>query len=298
MKKITFFALLCILALAACKQEPTLPKNVQKGTQAAVDDGLIQDYLKKSALTGFKNTDSGIYYKIEKEGTGDVPADSWTVKVHYEGKLLDGKVFDSSIQRGEPVSFPLGNVIVGWRDAVKMLKTGGKGTFILPSGLAYGPQGGGPIPPNSVLVFSIELLEGRDQAQADDAAIKEYIQKNNLKMERTPTGIYYTIEKPGTGAAADINSKVKVHYHGTLFDGTVFDSSVERKQPAEFPLKGVIPGWQQAVPLLKVGGKGKFIIPSALAYGPRPAGKISPNSNLIFDIELLEVGAAEAGATH
>ena len=105
----------------------------------------------------------------------------------------------------------------------------------------------------------------------------------------TESGIYYIIEKEGDGNHPTLDSKVTAHYHGTLLDGTVFDSSVERGQPADFPLRGVVKGWQEGVPLLSKGGKGKFILPSGLAYGSRSAGaKIKPNSVLIFDIELVD----------
>ena len=92
-----------------------------------------------------------------------------------------------------------------------------------------------------------------------------------------------------TGAKPKTTDTVKVHYHGTLADGTVFDSSVERGQPVEFALNGVIPGWTEGLQLMAVGDKFKFFIPPALAYGPRQAGRIPPNSALVFEVELLAV---------
>ena len=85
-----------------------------------------------------------------------------------------------------------------------------------------------------------------------------------------------------------MQDKVTVHYHGTLLDGTVFDSSVERGEPISFSLGQVIPGWQEGIPYLKKGGKGKLIIPSHLAYGGRRAGKIPPFSVLVFEVELID----------
>ena len=88
---------------------------------------------------------------------------------------------------------------------------------------------------------------------------------------------------------------MKVHYHGTLIDGSVFDSSVERGEPVSFPLNGVIPGWTEGVQLMKVGDKFQFVVPSKLAYGEQGAGgKIGPNSTLIFDVELLSIEKPEA----
>lgn len=108
---------------------------------------------------GVKTTASGLQYEVLSAGTGASPKATDVVKVHYEGKLIDGTVFDSSLQRGEPVEFPLNGVIPGWTEGVQLMKVGSKFRFVIPSALAYGPQGAGPIPPNSVLVFVVELLD-------------------------------------------------------------------------------------------------------------------------------------------
>jgi len=114
-------------------------------------------------------------------------------------------------------------------------------------------------------------------------------QKNEMKT--TASGLKYQVLKPGTGTASPkATDTVKVHYHGTLLDGTVFDSSVERGQPISFPLNGVIPGWTEGLQLMKVGDKFKFEIPPNLAYGPAsPSPKIPPNSTLVFEVELLGI---------
>jgi FKBP-type peptidyl-prolyl cis-trans isomerase len=108
---------------------------------------------------------------------------------------------------------------------------------------------------------------------------------------KTPSGLQYQVLKAGSGPSPKETDVVRVHYHGTLIDGKVFDSSVQRKEPAEFPVNRVISGWTEALQKMKVGDKWKLFIPSELAYGPRgtPGGPIPPNAVLIFEVELLEI---------
>ena len=107
---------------------------------------------------------------------------------------------------------------------------------------------------------------------------------------KTPSGLIITTLKPGTGAFPKATDTVKVHYHGTLTDGTVFDSSVERKEPTTFALNGVIPCWTEGVQLMKVGGKSRLVCPSNLAYGDRGAPpRIKPGAALVFEVELLDI---------
>lgn len=107
-----------------------------------------------------KTTASGLQYIVEKEGEGAQPTAEDEVTVHYTGKLLNGTVFDSSVNRGEPATFPLNRVIPGWTEGVQLMKEGGKYTFFIPSDLAYGPQGvPNAIPPHSTLIFEVELIK-------------------------------------------------------------------------------------------------------------------------------------------
>ncbi len=291
-------SILATVLFIGCGDSNSSIPAAEPGTKEAE----IQDYLKSKKLFGkAQKTASGLYYVMESEGEGRAPSIEDQVKVHYHGTLLDESVFDSSVDRGTPAEFPLRGVIKGWQEGIPLLKPGGKAKLVIPPDLGYGPRpaGGGKIPANSVLVFDVELIEAVDmaakaleQANKDDVIIKNHLAEAGLegKTQRTDSGIYYMIEKEGKGDNPTIDSKVKVHYHGTLLNGNVFDSSVDRGQPIEFPLKGVVKGWQEAVPLLKPGGKGKFFIPSGLAYGERGAGNsIPPNSVLIFNIELLEI---------
>ena len=131
-----------------------------------------------------------------------------------------------------------------------------------------------------------------NQAKADAFLAENKSKEGVIELEN---GLQYEVLQEGTGATPTVEDQVTIHYHGTLLDGTVFDSSVDRGQPATFKLSGLIPAWQIAVPLMKEGGKIRIYSPPALAYGPRGSGSgsIGPNEALIFDIELIKVGAEE-----
>jgi FKBP-type peptidyl-prolyl cis-trans isomerase FklB len=131
-----------------------------------------------------------------------------------------------------------------------------------------------------------------EKMEKNKAAGEAFLAENKSKpgVVTLPSGLQYKIITEGTGPKPTLNDKVKTHYHGTLIDGTVFDSSVERGQPISFPVSGVIKGWTEALQLMPVGSKWKLFLPADLAYGDRQAGpKIGPNSTLVFDVELIAI---------
>lgn len=138
--------------------------------------------------------------------------------------------------------------------------------------------------------FMAELQVGEGAVNLEEGL--KFLGENRKKegVEETASGLQFTILKTGDGDLPTLTDQVKCHYHGTLIDGTVFDSSVERGQPAIFPVNGVIQGWVEALQMMSVGSKWRLFIPSDLAYGDRGAGgAIGPNTTLIFDVELLEI---------
>ncbi|HWN94126.1 MAG TPA: FKBP-type peptidyl-prolyl cis-trans isomerase [Methylomirabilota bacterium] len=139
-----------LMGKAESKQKEAGEKNLKDGEK------FLAENKKKE---GVKSTASGLQYKVLKSGAGKTPKATDTVKVHYHGTLIDGSVFDSSVERGEPTSFPVNQVIPGWTEVLQLMKEGDKWQVYIPSQLAYGPQGPSPkIGPNSTLIFDVELL--------------------------------------------------------------------------------------------------------------------------------------------
>lgn len=124
-------------------------------------------FAENAKAEGVSQTDSGLQYKVLEEGDGAKPGADDTVTVHYRGRLLDGTEFDSSYERDQPATFALNSVIAGWTEALQLMSEGSKYELYIPSDLAYGPGGNGPIPPNAALIFEVELLEIDDQTDTE-----------------------------------------------------------------------------------------------------------------------------------
>ncbi len=140
------------------------------------------------------------------------------------------------------------------------------------------------------LFFTISIIAivscSKDQLTKDDDILQDYIQAKSLKATKHASGLYYIINKEGTGANPSLSNTVTVHYKGFLTDGTQFDGTTSN--PITFPLSNLIQGWQIGIPLIKKGGDIKLLIPSTLGYGTRRSGSIAPNSVLVFDIQLVD----------
>ena len=141
------------------------------------------------------------------------------------------------------------------------------------------------------VIREIMQAEAAAKAEAAAGAGREYLAENAKRDGVTvlASGLQYEVLVAGEGAKPSADDQVRTHYHGTLIDGTVFDSSYERGQPAEFPDGGVIPGWVEALQLMGTGSKWRLHVPSELAYGAQAVGSIPPHSVLVFDVELLDI---------
>ena len=232
-----------------------------------------------------EKSSTGLASLVLKKGTGTVhPSATDKVQVHYTGWTKDGKMFDSSVVRGEPTSFGLNQVIKGWTEGVQLMVEGEKRRFWIPGDLAYGETPQRPGAPAGQLTFDVELLKiiAPPEVPKDVAAPP-------ADAKKTASGLAYKELQPGSGPTPGPDSRVKVHYTGWTKDGKMFDSSVLRERPATFGVGGVIKGWTEGLQLMKEGAKYRFWIPADLAYGETPQRPGAPAGQLTFDVELLEV---------
>jgi peptidylprolyl isomerase len=234
-------------------------------------------------------TETGLEYLDVREGTGQSPRPGRTCVVHYTGWLWEhgakGKKFDTSkeddhseVDRGVPFTFHLGKgeVIKGWEEGISGMKAGGKRELLIPANQAFGERGAsGVIPPKATLFYEIELLE---------------------VWQKTESGLEYFDVKEGTGAEPRTGQTCVIHYTGWVWRANAkakkFDSSVDRDEPFSFALghDEALPGRDEGVATMRVGGKRKLLIPAALAYGEKGLGAdVPPNSKLYFVVELLKV---------
>jgi FKBP-type peptidyl-prolyl cis-trans isomerase len=230
---------------------------------------------------------SGLVSKVLTAGTGkEHPVPSDKVKVHYTGWTKAGQMFDSSVTRGEPITFPLNAVIPGWTEGVPLMVVGEKRRLWIPAVLAYGVR---PRPgtPTGDLVFDIELLEIIPPPKAPP--VPEDVKAAPANAKKTASGLAYRELTPGTGTDhPTATGSVTVNYTGWTPDGKMFDSTVAHRQPATFRLNNVIKGWTEGVALMTKGEKVRFWIPASLAYGDKPTRPGAPPGPLVFDIELID----------
>lgn len=288
-------AILLSATLVACAKAVSVASpSTTEGTETATLEEPLEtvpaDTADESVVEGEGiMTASGLQYIEIVQGDGPAPQAGEVVAVHYTGTFTDGTVFDSSYSRGQPIQFPLGRgqVIPGWDEGIGMMNQGGKARLIIPPELAYGERGAGDvIPPNAILIFEVELVSISPGAPAAPTQVDE------ADYVTTDSGLKYYDFETGDGPAPQNGSQVAVHYTGWLVDGTKFDSSLDRGQPIDFVIGvgQVIPGWEEGIATMQVGGKRQLVIPPALAYGEQGAGGvIPPNATLIFEVELLEV---------
>jgi peptidylprolyl isomerase len=260
------------------------------GTSLIMQVNLLEaeEAPKPTAVTDYTTTDTGLQYADLVEGSGDAAAEGDMAVVDFIVWVAEtGRYFTGSYQQGAPFDLRIGSgqVFEGWEEGMIGMQVGGKRQLLIPAALALGEEGyGSAIPPNSDLLMELELVDlskPRTSTVIDEA-----------DFTTTETGLRYYDIVEGDGAMPELGQTAVVHYTGWLEDGTQFDSSVDRGIPFEFPvgLGSVIPGWDEGVATMRVGGKRQLVIPPELGYGIGGAGAtIPPNATLIFEVELLDV---------
>ncbi len=249
--------------------------------------------------------ENGLKYTDDTVGTGkeakigdlvSIKFSAWVIKDSTENPFANWsndsskakQSIGSTDKMGKPYKYQLKeeSFIKGSAEGIAGMKVGGTRTIIIPSDLAYGKQGIGPIPPNTNLKAVITLVD------AKEAVVANIWDVDSTKYKTTKDSLKYAIIEEGTGAQPDSGDLVTVDYSGYLAkDSTKFDSSVERDEPLTFKLGThmVIRGWDEGIALMKKGGKARLVVPPSLGYGNRPNRVIPPNSTLIFDVHLIEV---------
>lgn len=233
----------------------------------------VEGYIERNNLTTTE-LEQGVHISIIEPGNDKKPVINNDIQVTYTGKFTNELSFDM----GEEVTFNLGSLIEGWKIGLPQIGEGGKCILVVPAEAAYGLQGSANIPPNTPLVFEIELIKVGSKAD-------EYVELNNLSTELLEAGVHIIVFNEGDENKPNENSVVTVNYTGKLTDGTEFDMG----ENASFLMTNIIKGWQVGLKELGAGGSCQLIIPPTAGYGDTETGEIPANSVLIFDIELLNV---------
>lgn len=269
---------------------------------------------------GYQKTKDGLEYNIIKDEKGDKkPAVGDVVAMHITIRYKDDKIDtvllrSRQINNNQPAEFVLGPAQFkgAWEDGIKLLTAGDSASFRVPVD-SIKKASGGQMPPfmkdGQKIQYDVVLVSVKSQADAekeqqanvgkqaetDDRIIQDYLAKNNITAQKTASGLYYVVEKQGSGATPAKGQSVTVNYTGKTLDGQTFDSNVDPQfqhtEPFQFNVgQGmVIPGWDEGIMLLNKGSKAKLFIPSPMAYGTQGSGPIPPNAVLMFDVELLSI---------
>ncbi len=260
----------------------------------APPEGFLGEMGIDTARVGASET--GLYVRQVEEGVGDPAENGDAVFILYTGWLTDGTEFDSSYKVDPPRTFPVimggAGAIAGFMEGTNGMREGEKRHLVIPPELGYGAAGAGAvIPPNATLVFEVEAERIERPADPADADYAATLGVDLASMTKTPSGLYWTTLKEGSGDLTGPGDAMSLHYTGWLADGTKFDSSYDRTPVEPLPMvlgeTALIQGWTEGVTGMRLGERRRLVISPALGYGFQNRGLIRPNSVLVFDVELM-----------
>jgi FKBP-type peptidyl-prolyl cis-trans isomerase len=258
-----------------------------------MDVESIDQYLAAHNIDAIKDK-SGIRFHLDEVGTNGLPPRlDQSVKATYTGKFLNGTVFDP----GGTITQRLDSLILGWQIGLSVWPAGTKGTLYVPSPFGYGDATVQTVPPNSILVFTIDLHEvvlGKaEQAQfaSDLKKVDDYLAEKSIDAIKDTTGVRYVITEPGSGPLPTWYTKVKFKYKGTVLSSGIpfFDGTAEPTDTFDCRVVDFLNGIKVGLSKIGVGGKITVYLASGLAFGERSTQDVPENSNVIYEIELLEI---------
>lgn len=283
---------------------------------------------KNSDFEGYTKADNGLHYKFfNQDEAGHKAEVDEAISIRYilKKQSNDSLIFDSKSSSPDGINklmLSKSLTVGGIEDALKMMAKGDSAAFILSSDSFFLKTNGYKelppfVKPGEHLSLFVKMVDIKTKKEVEDnqkmqmaeeeakakvfkdreqSDLSKYIADQKITTKPTESGLIYIETKKGSGPNPKENEMVKVHYSGTLLDGTPFDSSIEKGEPIEFALKQqpMMPGFEEALLLMKKGGKAKIILPSALAYGDRGRGAIYPYAPVIFELELVDIQPARA----
>lgn len=295
------------LKSAQSKEEFEEELNRMVEEAKSLSKSRLESYISENNITT-RPSASGVYYWTTQAGNGIRPQSGDQVEVHYVGRLLDGRTFESSYDNGQSFKYIVGEgyVIPGWEEVLPKMHEGEKATVVIPFEMAYNEQTVGPIPPYTNLVYDIELLhvtpaaELARQIEEEMAALKaqsekdlaNYLRQNNITVEPRPSGLYYVSHKECSDIMAVPGYTARIKFDAYYLDGTVLGSSDSLGVDYyEVPVgQGkVLRGLEEGISYMAKGENATLIIPYTLAYGESGYGAIPPYTNLVFNVEVLDV---------
>lgn len=265
----------------------------------------LKAYIERENITAVPD-ESGIYIIPIEKGRGRCPVQGEKVELDFAAYLLNGQEVGSTYGQNEKFSFIVGDnyVIPGWEVVVSQMRLGERVKAIIPFAMAYGENQVGQVPAYSNMVYDIKLLkittkeelirqtekEMKEKKAKSEQAFWDYVKANDI-TNYTQSGLFFSIGDTTAGAKVDLGQTARITFKASYLDGTPLGDSEQLGGLYEviYGEHRVLHGLEEAIGLLRVGEKGRFVIPYTLAYGEKPYGNIPAYSNLVFDVELLEI---------